>query len=576
MLGTMQVYPTCATGEVSSADLGVYAGWVGHADSFAAVQNSIRREDGRTLVLAGECLSEPFEAPVLCRDGAVDAQQLATLNGQFSGLFFDPFRRCAVLFNDRYAIERLYIAQTEDATYFASEAKALLAVLPSTRSFDEQGVADFVKYGSVLGGRTLFSGIRSLPGASMWTFGPDASCTKGSYFTSSNWESQRELNDEDFQLQFVETFKSVLPRYLKGRSRIGISVTGGVDTRMIMASLAGHVIDPICYTYAGMSGNLLDAKIGAAVARLCGLEHHTLRLGQDFLTNYGQFVDGTVVATDACAGALAAHEIYFTALATQLSPIRLTGNYGSEVLRSVSTFKTLGLDASFFDRSLGTALDESVQMVSREQVHPVTHAAFREVPWHLFGTLAAARSQIVVRTPFLDNDIVRLAFQASPRARQTPEPAFRLIRATNPKLAELPTDRAVAMNGKRSSLLRRILAEMAFKADYLHNEGLPGWLSPAEGLMAGLAKAGLLGGHKFLPYRRWFRDELAPYIGSVLLDSRTRRLAYLNHAALPGLLRDHAVGRKNYLREIHIALTLEATQRLLLEMRPGSMDQERR
>lgn len=568
MLSAMRFDPAYEAGDACFPNLGVYAGWIAHPDSFSAIQNTSKRDDGRTLFLAGECLSSPLDRPLFSQSGVADNAQLAELNGQFSGLFVDPLERSAVLFNDRYAVERIYVAQTEDAIYFSSEAKAILRVLPVTRAFDEQGVADFINYGSVLGGRTLFRGIRCLPGASRWVFNPTASCTRGTYFNPSTWESQPELIDGDFEQQFTEMFRSVLPRYLNGQSRVGISVTGGLDTRMIMASLTAQRVDPICYTYAGTSGRLLDAQLGAAVARLCGLEHQTLRLGEDFLTNYGKFTDRTVFATDGCAGALVAHEVYYSELARQLSPIRLTGNFGSEVLRSVSTFKPLHMYPAFVDPALSSALSASVHRAHDEHVHPVTHAAFREVPWHLFGTLAAARSQVVVRTPFLDNDIVRLAYQASVRARHTPESALRLIREASPRLAALPTDRGVSLDGTPSNPLRRVLSEIAFKADYLHKEGLPSWLSAFDKFLDLFAAAGLLDQHKFLPYRRWFRDDLAAYVGGVLLDGRTRRLPYLNHAALPGMLRDHAIGRRNHVREIHTALTLEATQRVLIEMCP--------
>ncbi len=76
-------------------------------------------------------------------------------------------------------------------------------------------------------------------------------------------------------------------------------------------------------------------------------------------------------------------------------------------------------------------------------VHPVTHAAFREIPWHLFGTLAAGRSQVVFRTPYLDNEIVRLAYRAPGRLRLSAAPALRLIHRQDPALASIPTDQGL-------------------------------------------------------------------------------------------------------------------------------------
>ena len=264
------------------------------------------------------------------------------LNGLFSGLLIDRRRGRAFLFNDRYGVERVYVHQTEDATYFASEAKALLRVLPATRSFDDEGVAQFLTFGCPVEGRTLFRGIRLLEGGSVWTF-EGGSCRKKTYFTPAEWERQPTLSAEDFQSEFQSKFKSALPRYLASESRIGISLTGGLDTRMIMACLPALSTPPICYTYAGLQGHTLDARIAARVASECGLEHRVLRIGPDFLSDYSRYVDRTVYATDGCAGALWSHEIYLNEQARQLAPVRLTGNFGSEVLRGMSTFKRMAL-----------------------------------------------------------------------------------------------------------------------------------------------------------------------------------------------------------------------------------------
>ena len=135
---------------------------------------------------------------------------MAELNGLFSGLLIDRRRARALLFNDRYGVERVYVHQTEHGTYFASEAKALLRVLPATRSFDDEGVAQFLTFGCPLEGRTLFRGIRILEGGSVWTF-EGGSCRKRRYFTPAEWERQPALSAEDFQSEFQRSFKKSAP-----------------------------------------------------------------------------------------------------------------------------------------------------------------------------------------------------------------------------------------------------------------------------------------------------------------------------------------------------------------------------
>ena len=200
------------------------------------------------------------------------------------------------------------------------------------------------------------------------------------------------------------------------------------------------------------------------VAELCGLRHHVLRIGEDFLRDFGRYVDRTVHVTDGCAGPLQAHEIYFTHLAARLAPVRLTGNFGSEVFRSMSTFKPLQLARHLLSPAFVPLIDSEKSPLAGH--HPVTQAAFMEIPWHLFGTLAAARSELTFRTPYLDNHLVELAFKAPSRARRSPSAAFRLIRAMNERLAAIPTDQGstATAEGTFQQLARRLHFRVTFDA----------------------------------------------------------------------------------------------------------------
>ncbi len=61
---------------------------------------------------------------------------------------------------------------------------------------------------------------------------------------------------------------------------------------------------------------------------------------------------------------------------------------------------------------------------------------------------------------------------------------------------------------------------MTFKLDYYRQEGLPTFLSAFDPLLSSLAPLGILGLHKFLPYRRWFREELSSTVMERLSTER--------------------------------------------------------
>jgi asparagine synthase (glutamine-hydrolysing) len=339
---------------------------------------------------------------------------------------------------------------------------------------------------------------------------------------------------------------------------------------MILACANDFETKPVCYTYAGLAGDTLDVRIASRLAQTCGLDHHILRISNEFLKDYERHLNRTVFVTDGCAGALGAHEIPLTVRASELSSIRLTGNFGSEILRSASTLKPIGLSSDLVTEDFRKLVDTCVSQVSSEQVHPVTRAAFQEVPWHLFGTLAAARSVVTFRTPYLDNDLVKLAFQAPQNARSSPRSALRLISDYSPALGRIPTDRGVVCGGSRTvKALRSLFCAVTFKLDYLYNEGLPWRLSRFSPLVASLSHLGLLHLHKFLFYGQWFRRELAEYLIDSVASVKSKGLPYWNRNIIDKMVSDHLVGRRNHIREFNAILTLETAAGLLLRPQPA-------
>jgi asparagine synthase (glutamine-hydrolysing) len=573
------------SGMYSVLEMGIYAGWVAHENSLAAGQPFFNERRDVVLLFSGECFVDPGTRTGLRQKGHELGQAAGSwlvhlyeeegnrffekLNGLFIGLLIDKRQGKAFLFNDRYGVERIYWYETEDATFFASEAKAILSVLPGTRSFDEQGVAEFLTFGCTLGQRTLFRGVQLLPGASVWSF-EDGKCQRKKYFSPETWESQPILPAEAFVAEFQETFQRILPRYFESESRIGISLTGGQDSRMIMACLPKAGEKPVCYTFSGEKRNTLDALLAARVAKVCGLEHQILRIGPDFFSDFASHVDRTVYVTDGSLGSLGAHEIYLNNQARALSPVRLTGVFGGEILRGVSMFKPLHLVNRLVNADLAETVTSSRRRWSHDGQHPVTFAAFREVPEQRFAVVAASRSQVTFRTPYLDNEIVALAYRAPETIRMSSDCTLSLVKANNPSLSKLPTD--MGEMGEANSLAaasRRIFAKAACKLDYLRSEGLPHGLWRLDSLLTQISSAlGIAGLHKYLPYRIWFQHKLGDYVKNVVSNARTQQAPFWNRGFLEKMATDHVEGRNNYVFEINAVLTLEAVERLLFRDLP--------
>jgi len=566
------------SGTHAAPEMGIHAGWIAPKGSFAA-QVFFNNQKDIALILSGECFLDAKTQADLrqlgCRaernkgDWLVhlyeqeNSRFCEKLNGLFSGLLVDKRKGKAFLFNDRYGVERIYWHQRDGALYFASEAKALLRILPELRAFDQEGVAEFLTFGCTLGQRTLFRGVQLLPGASVWSF-ERGKCQKKRYFLPETWESQSILPAESFGAAFQETFKRVLPQYFESESRVGISLTAGLDSRMIVACLPNCKEKPICYTFSGRERDTLDARLAGRVAEVSNLQHEILRLGDDFFSNFASHADRTVYITDGCAGPLAAHELCLNSQARQLAPVRVTGVFGGEIFRGVSMFKPFRLSPRLLHSDLNHTVNCLARNWTRHGQHPLTFTAFREIPEKRFGVPAVSRSQVTFRTPFLDNELVALAYRAPESFRASPPTVWSTIQENSQLLSYIPTDMGLMGRGLAAAP-RRVVSKAVCKLDYLYAEGLPNWLSPTARLFDRFGSTvGLFGWHKFLHYRSWFRRELAGYIADALNDAQSRRSPFWKSDFLEPLAREHINGRGNYLREINAVLTLEAVDRLLL------------
>jgi asparagine synthase (glutamine-hydrolysing) len=190
------------------------------------------------------------------------------LNGWFHGIILDHRQNKVLIFNDRYGIRRLYIYENPDFIAFASEAKALLRAFPELREVSYQSIGEFLIYDCVLQNRTYFPRIKLLPPGSVWTY-QNGKLEKNSYINMTELENQPKVSIEQFNTELTDTFKHILPRYFQG-GRIGLGLTGGLDTRAIIACRNPGPGELPCYTFTGSYKDILDARIAPKVAKACG------------------------------------------------------------------------------------------------------------------------------------------------------------------------------------------------------------------------------------------------------------------------------------------------------------------
>ena len=580
MLKCLHHEPFYTSGTWSDSEHGIYVGWVARGGSFADGM-PVRNEGGEVILFfSGEEFAKPELTQVLRERGHQlsnegssylvhryedEADFPNSLNGRFHGLVANRHEGTATLFNDRYGLQRLYYHESKDAFYFAAEAKAILKVRPELRGTDPRGLGEFVVCGCVLENRTLFRGIYVLPPASAWVFRHGVLERRSPYFEPSEWEQQEALNPEEYYRHLRSAFVGSLPRYFDGRERIGVSLTGGLDTRIIMAWRKAEPNSLPCYTFGSTYRDNEDVKLARRVAKICGQPHQVIITGPEFLSRFAHYAERSIFLTDACVDLSRSPDLYVNERAREIAPVRMVGTYGSEILLHAVMFKAMQPTPGVFEPLRDQIYAAKETYNAARNCHPVSFVAFRQSPWHHYGVLGLEQTQVGVRSPYLDNDLVKAVYRApNPGAVAANEKArVQLIHDGDLALAKLRTDRGVR---GLSSIFTRLFFQFFFKAEYAYDMGMPQWMARIDHLFAPLHLERIwLGRHKPFHFRVWYRDHLQDYVRQMLLDKRSLTRPYLTASGVEGVVNGHLRGDCNYTTEIHRLLALELANRLFVE-----------
>ena len=586
MIACMMHESSYISGQYVCEGLRSWLGWVGFKDSFSDCMPLWNENRDICMIFSGEDYTDPDQIADLKKKGHefesakasylvhfyedLGADFFQKLNGRFCGVILDYRHKKTILFNDRYGLNRIYYHEKDGMFLFSSEAKSLLLILPELRKLDFGGLAEIFSFGCVTQNKTLYSGISLIPGGSAWTFQTGQDTRKSAYFSSKQLESLEPLSCSEYYEKLKETWIRILPRYLHAPEQAAISLTGGKDSRMILAWAQSPPGSLPCYTFGGPYRDCFDVKIARRVASICKQPFQVIRIDKTFFREFSNYAERTVFLTDGNRDVSGSPGIFVNKLARQIAPVRLTGNYGQEILRSSIAFKPMPIFTGILESGFQRLVESAAQIYYHELCgNRLSFVAFKQVPWHHYATLAAELSQVTLRSPFLDNEILELAYKAPADPTISEDMQIRLIAEGNAELGKIETDRGLLYKPvPLYTSIKHQIQEFTFKAEYAYDYGMPHLLAKFDNLFKMLHLERLfLGRHKFTHFRIWYRDELSGYIKQILLDSRTLKRPYLQGRSIEKMVRAHINGTGNYTLEIHKLLTVELIQRQLIEQK---------
>ena len=220
------------------------------------------------------------------RDPDSPARWLRGLNGIFAIALWDNRRRRLLLARDHFGVKPLHYHGDGSTFVFASEIKAILAagVRPA---LDAASLHLFMNVRYVPGETTLFEGIRRLPpGHFAWVEGGKLTSLQP-FYSLPEEEEATESDRSGVQRQVHTAFYRAVDRQLLSDVPVGMALSGGLDSSMIVAAAAEsyssnaglRAADRVLRTFSlGFNEPTDENEDAAAVAEHFRTEHHDMRL----------------------------------------------------------------------------------------------------------------------------------------------------------------------------------------------------------------------------------------------------------------------------------------------------------
>ena len=163
------------------------------------------------------------------------------LVGMFACAIVERDRGRVVLARDRLGIKPLYLAEVDGALRFASTLPALLEGGGVDTSLDRAALHSYLSFHAVVPApRTVLSGVRKLPPATVRVVEPDGTTRDRTYWAppytrdpgKAGWSA------EDWEEAVLDALRLAVRRRMVADVEVGVLLSGGVDSSLVVGLLA--------------------------------------------------------------------------------------------------------------------------------------------------------------------------------------------------------------------------------------------------------------------------------------------------------------------------------------------------
>jgi len=243
------------------------------------------------------------------------------INGSFAIAIWEIDTQKLILVSDYAGLRPIFYFHQGKQFCFASEIKAILSLNWFSAKVENRGLVDILAFGFPQGDLTLFENIYRLSAGTTLIY------QDGYIKIQESFQIRfmpKITNNSDIEYQEKTSMlleKSLLLRY-KPELRVGLTLSGGMDTRLLLAVCNQLNLKLPTYTYG--SKNSRDRHWAKKSASIVDFKHYFYELDNNYVKEYASFV------LDRCEGRVdcfLSHGILLNQM-RESSQVMLLGNGG--------------------------------------------------------------------------------------------------------------------------------------------------------------------------------------------------------------------------------------------------------
>lgn len=171
---------------------------------------------------------------------------LEKIKGMFALALWDTAEGRLLLARDRAGEKPLFFCESGGELHFASEIQALMSSLRSRPEISRSGLLDYLTLGYCMAPRTMFSGIHKLQAGHRLVASAQGTDIRA-YWTAASYAIATSAARPE---QLLEMFDEAVQRQTMADVPVGAFVSGGLDSSLLVSSLAKQLPAAQIHTYA--------------------------------------------------------------------------------------------------------------------------------------------------------------------------------------------------------------------------------------------------------------------------------------------------------------------------------------